>query len=352
MKGRLEATLKQEISRLKGKEGITGIGLVGSLRGDLLWEGSDIDIVIVRDQWTETTPAYDCRLRRGTIIHTTILTREDLALRREEARTWITDCKILWDPNGEITRAKNAYSKNQQEQGRSPSPEEVYEAEIGKSARSMEQGDVPSCLILTRRAALKTSSNWLRRKGVITRAGGRRGMDNVLSGLRGLGEAEMEKCLLDLFQADVNSDHGEKLLERMKALSLTTYDYLNERMLVRYLEPSELGLLHHASTGNELLDFLEALYRPLALHYPRSMTACCQSGSVSLAEGILKAQARRTTDGKQYHEETLVQSLQQADLPQGFLDDFIPLQRFHTTHAAQRQAIRQAKRELRHLITR
>jgi hypothetical protein len=160
----------------------------------------------------------------------------------------------------------------------------------------------------------------------------------------------MARCLLNLFQAEVSVDQAGKLLDRMIVLSRTTHGYLEETMLVEYLEPSELGLLHHASTANELTDFLEALYRPLAAHYPRSMVASCQFSSAFLAGTILRAQARRNDVG--FEEETLARSLSQADLPRGFMGDFHHLQRFHSTLSAQKHAIGKVRGKLRDLLFR
>ena len=97
LRSHLERTANKEASRLVGETEVLGVGVTGSLATGSVWEGSDIDLVVVRRDWDAATPDYHCRLINGVIVHSTILTKRDLERHDPKALRWLRGIKILDD---------------------------------------------------------------------------------------------------------------------------------------------------------------------------------------------------------------------------------------------------------------
>lgn len=354
---KLDSAFREKSDRLLRETGNVAVALVGSLSTESLWEGSDIDILVVKERYRERTPAFDCELIQGVIVHSTILTRQDLLKARPLAISWIQGCKTCWDKEKIIekaltkSRAETAQKKEADKAKEAPTLQDIYRKEFLKPHRSLRQGDLASCLIHTRRAAINVSASWLGSNGIQVRRGGRRSFDQILSNMKNLGQDKAVKCLVHLFQAQARQEEVDELLGEMIGLSQATYNFLKNTCLYRRLSPSELGLMHHASGPEELGSFLEALYKPLAVHYPRSMIACCGFVGTSLAERVVRARKRSLR--QEYRDTVLVRSLAaMTDLPAGFVDDFLRLQRLHSTQPRQLEAVKATEGTLSRLINR
>ena len=312
-----------------------------------MWEGSDIDLVVVRREWEGVTPDYHCRLINGVIVHSTILTLRDLKRHDPKALRWLKGIKILEDEQ-KIIENSLQHIPEINSAVKTPSIRKALETLLNRSQKPLQKGDAATAVIRLREGALRFVSTWLGAKGIHVRSGGRRSFDQIMKHLDNLEQTDITKSLLNLYQADVETEEAEKTVNETINLSTRVYCHLYRTGLIEHLTPNELGLMKHASSAEELGDFLEALHRPVARHYPRSSVVYCEFTAISLAERLM--QAIQHAQGKEYDDGVLVRSLvDTTNLPDLFLRDFMKLSRLPPSEDSQTKTIEMTTNILKRL---